>query len=203
LLRKKSLVLLVQGFFGVFPWNMLTYWFFRYLETERGYTSAQATTTMMAAILALSSDYFIGGALGDFFFRRTPRGRALVSATAVLLGAALLVWTLTGTGGNQTLFMVGLALTAVVMPFAAPNVISTVHDVAPPEVRSTALAALNFAETIGSATTPLLAGLIAVQSSLHNAILIICTLCAAFFSEVAVWVPRDNRLAAGADAPAG
>ncbi|MBC7223638.1 MAG: MFS transporter [Anaerolineae bacterium] len=195
-LRKRSLLLLfVQGFFGVFPWNVLTYWFFRYLEAERNYTSGQAATTMMVAILALSSGYFIGGALGDFLFRRTPRGRVLVAATGVVLGAIFLVVTLSVPMENQGLFMVLMAVTAVFMPFAAPNVVSTVHDVTPPEVRSTAQATLNFMETVGSATAPLLAGLIAVQSSLHNAILIICTvawlLCALFFVGVAYLVPRD------------
>ena len=195
-LRKRSLILLfVQGFFGVFPWNVVTYWFFRYLETERNYTSGQAATTMMVAILTLSSGYFIGGTLGDFFFRRTPRGRVLVAVTGVVLGTILMVVTLSVPLENQGLFLVLMAMTAVFMPFAAPNVVSTVHDVTPPEVRSTALAALNFMETIGSATAPLLAGVIAVQSSLHDAILIICTvawtLCALFFGGVAYLIPRD------------
>ena len=39
LFRKKSLLLLfTQGFFGVFPWNVITFWFFTYLERERGYS---------------------------------------------------------------------------------------------------------------------------------------------------------------------
>jgi len=196
LLRKRSLVLLfVQGFFGVFPWKVLTYWFFRYLETERNYTTAQATTTMMVAILALSSGYFIGGMLGDYLFRRTPRGRVIVAIAGVVLGAISLVVALSVPSENQTLFMVLMAVTGVLMPFAAPNVVSTVYDVTPPEVRSTALAGLNFMEVLGSATAPFLAGVIAVQSSLHNAILIISTsawiLCAIFFVGVAYLVPRD------------
>ena len=36
LFKKRSLLLLfAQGFVGVFPWNVITYSFFRYLETER------------------------------------------------------------------------------------------------------------------------------------------------------------------------
>lgn len=81
LFNKRSLRLLfVQGFFGVFPWQVITYWFFNYLETERGYSSDAATTTMAAAVLVLAAGYFIGGAVGDFFFKRTPRGRLIVSA---------------------------------------------------------------------------------------------------------------------------
>jgi MFS family permease len=41
LLRKRSLLLLfVQGFVGIFPWNVITFWFFAYLELERGYDDA-------------------------------------------------------------------------------------------------------------------------------------------------------------------
>jgi MFS family permease len=42
LFRKRSLLLLfAQGFVGVFPWQVITYWFFRYLETERFYDAQQ------------------------------------------------------------------------------------------------------------------------------------------------------------------
>jgi len=196
LFKKRSLILLfVQGFFGVFPWNVITYWFFRYLETERGYSSGAVFTTMSAAVLVLTFGYFVGGAAGDFFFRRTPRGRALVAMTAVLTGAILLVITLSVPAENQVLFMVLLCITALFIPIAAPNVVSTVYDVTLPEVRSTALAVQYFIESAGAALAPLMAGLIAVRSSLHNAILLICVstwvLCSMFFAVVAYLVPHD------------
>jgi hypothetical protein len=81
------------------------------------------------------------------------------------------------------------------MPFAAPNVISSIYDITPPEVRSTALAAQYFIEQGGAATAPLLAGILAVRSSLGNAILVICVstwlLCALFFAAAAYLAPRD------------
>lgn len=196
LFRKRSLLLLfTQGFFGVFPWNVITYWFFRYLETERGYTSDAVLVTMVVAVLVLALGYFVGGAAGDFLFQRTRRGRALVAATAVLLGAVLLFLTMSVPVENQGLFLVMLSLTALVIPFASPNVISTVYDVTLPEVRSTAAAVQYFIESAGAAMAPFLAGLIAVRSSLHDAILIVCesawVVCAIFLAAVAYLVPRD------------
>jgi MFS family permease len=196
LFRKRSLLLLfVQGFFGVFPWNVITYWFFRYLETERHYSSSAVFTTMAAAVLVLSAGYFIGGAAGDFAFKRTPRGRALVAMVAVLMGAILLTVTMAVPIENQGLFMLLLCLTAVFIPVASPNVVSTVYDITLPEVRSTAMAVQYFIESAGAALAPLMAGLIAVRSSLHNAILIICVstwiACSIFFGVVAYLVPRD------------
>jgi MFS family permease len=175
LFKKRSLLLLfAQGFVGVFPWNVITYWFFRYLETERNYNPDAVLTTMAPAILVLASGYFVGGALGDFFFKRTPRGRILVSMVGVLMGAIMLTFTMSVPPDNQTLFMLLLMATAIFIPIASANVISTVYDITLPEVRSTALAVQYFIENGGAALAPLLAGLIARSSSLHVAILVIC-----------------------------
>ncbi len=172
LFRKSSFRLLIaQGFVGVFPWQVITFWFFRYLETERNYSSDQVLMTMAPAVLVLALGYFVGGSVGDWMFKRTPRGRMLVSMAAVLIGAVLLTLTMNVPIANQGLFMGLLMLTALFIPFAAPNVVSTVYDITLPEVRSTALAIESFIENGGAALAPLLAGLIATRSSLHVAIL--------------------------------
>ncbi|MGQ9667462.1 MAG: MFS transporter, partial [Anaerolineae bacterium] len=196
LFKKPSLRLLfIQGFFGVFPWNVITYWFFRYLEKERGYTPAEVFTTMVFAVLVLASGYFVGGAAGDALFRRTPRGRLIVSGSAVLLGAVLLVITLSIPAEQRLLFAIMLSVNALFIPFAAPNVISTVFDITLPEVRSTAMSIQLFIESAGAALAPLMAGFIAVRASLHDAILLICVtawvLCAIFFGVAAYLIPRD------------
>lgn len=196
LFRKRSLLLLfAQGFVGVFPWNVITFWFFRYLETERNYDSGAVLLTMAPAVLVLASGYFVGGALGDFFFKRTPRGRVLVSMFGVLSGALLLILTLSVPLENQGLFMVALMVTALFIPFASPNVISTVYDITPPEVRSTALAIQYFIEDGGAALAPLMAGFIARDASLHTAILVICVtawLLGSVFLGFTAWlVPKD------------
>ncbi len=196
LFRKKSLLLLfTQGFFGVFPWNVITFWFFTYLERERGYSGSALLITMAAAVIVLALGYPVGGALGDALFKRTPRGRVIVAMLGVLTGAILLTVTLDVPVENQGLFLAMLALTALFIPFAAPNVISTVYDVTLPEVRSTALSVQYFIESFGAALSPTIAGFIADRSSLGNAIWLICfstwLLCALFFTAVIFLVPRD------------
>lgn len=196
LFRKPSLLLLfAQGFVGVFPWNVLTFWAFRYLETERGYSSQEVLVTMGTAILVLASGYFLGGVVGDFAFRRTPRGRLLVAMVSVLVGAVLLSLTLRTPVEARGQFLALLSLTALFMPMAAPNVISSVYDITLPEVRSTALAIQYFIENGGAAAAPLLAGYIAVRASLGDAILWISivawALGAIILSTAAYVVPRD------------
>jgi MFS family permease len=196
LFRKRSLLLLfAQGFFGVFPWQVITYWFFRYLETERFYDANQVLITMAPAILVLASGYFVGGALGDRFFKRSARGRMYVAMFGVLTGAVMLSITLAIPVENQTVFLVMLLLTALFIPFSSPNVISTVYDVTLPEVRSTALAIQYFIENAGAALAPLMAGFIARSYSLHVAILTICVsawiITAVLLAFTAYLVPRD------------
>ena len=196
LFKKPSLVILfIQGFFGVFPWNVIVYWFFNYLETERGYSSNEVFLTMSVAVIVLAMGYPLGGALGDYFFKRTPRGRPIVAGIGVLTGAILLVITLNIPLENRLAFMIMLSLTALVIPFSAPNVVSTVHDVTLPEVRSTALSIQYLIESSGAALAPLMAGLIADQTNLKTAFIVICVtawlLCALFYTGVAIYVPKD------------
>ena len=196
LLQKRSLRLLfIQGFFGVFPWNAITYWFFNYLETERGYSGNTVLIMMAVAVLVLAAGYPLGGALGDHFFGRNHRGRLFVASIGVITGAILLWITLSIPNENQLLFGLMLALTSLFIPIAAPNVISTVYDVTLPEVRSTALSIQYFIESAGAALSPLMVGFIADRASLKSAFLIICistwVLCAIFFLFTARVLPRD------------
>lgn len=165
----------LQGFFGVFPWNVITYFFFGYLMRERGYDNEAVLFTMAPIILILASGYFIGGAFGDWLFRRTNKGRILVSSLGVIMGAIFLVLALTTPIEARGQFFVMMALTAVFMPFSSANVIATVFDVTAPEVRSTAQAVEYFIENSGAALAPALAGAVAVAIGLGRSILIICT----------------------------
>ena len=198
LFQKRSLLLLfAQGFVGVFPWQVITYWFFRYLETERFYDSQEVLTTMAPAILVLAAGYFIGGAIGDRLFQRTPRGRLIVSMFGVLAGAILFSITLSIPIENQSMFLVMMIVTALFIPFSSANVISTVYDITLPEVRSTALAIQYFIENGGAALAPLMAGFIARSYSLHVAILTICvtawSLSAILLGFTAYLVPGDIK----------
>ena len=196
LFKTPTLILLyIQGFFGVFPWNAITFWFFAYLERERGYSPGTVFITMAVAVLVLAIGYPLGGALGDYFFKRNPRGRIIVSTVGVIMGAILMTITLNIPNQQEGLFMVMLALTAIFIPMASANVLSTVYDVTLPEVRSTANAVESFLESIGAAMAPLMVGLISDAFNLKAAFMIICVvawvLCAIFFVGVAFVIPKD------------
>lgn len=202
-LKKPSLILMyLQGFFGVFPWNTITAFIFIYLADERGYSETEVLMTMAPAILVLASGYFVGGSLGDHFFKKTPKGRVLVSMVGVLTGAVLLYFTINIPIENKLLFGISLAVTALFMPIASPNVTSTVNDITLPEIRSTAISIQYFIESSGAALAPLLAGLISDYLRSTNdpsprgtALLIICIstwlLCGLFFFLTSKIIKKD------------
>ncbi len=138
LFKKPSMILIyLQGFFGVFPWNVITFFFFLYLTNERMYDDQTKLIVMGLAIIVLAAGYPIGGFLGDALFKRTTSGRAIIGTVGVIMGAIFLFLALKTPVDNQTQFTVFMSLAALFMPFASPNVISTVYDVTLPEVRST------------------------------------------------------------------
>lgn len=186
----------LQGFAGVFPWNVITYFFFAYLARERGYDEGSILFTMAPVILILASGYFIGGALGDFAFKRTRKGRIIVSSIGVLMGALFITLALNTPIEARNQFFIFMCLTAVFMPLSSANVVATVYDVTVPEVRSTAQATQYFIENAGAAFAPIITGLIADAIDLKTAILLICVvawgLCFFFYLGAIFTIDKDT-----------
>ncbi len=186
----------LQGFAGIFPWNVITYWFFTYLERERGYDGNSVLLTMAPVILIMAGGFFLGGYLGDWLFQRTPKGRVIISMLGVLLGAIFISLAIQTPIADRSTFFIWMCLTAIFMPLPASNVIATVYDVTLPEVRSTAQSVEYFIENFGAASAPLLAGIISVAiGSLGTAILMICviawTLCFVFYAGTLFFINGD------------
>lgn len=175
LLRRRAILpLFLQGFFGVFPLNVIAFWFFTYLGRERGYDETAVFAILTAAIVSMSVGTIISGAIGDRLFQRTPRGRLWMSFIGVLVGAVLLLVTL-AMPPETSPFAFGLILTvtAFFTLFSGPNIIATVYDITLPEVRSTALAIQYFIENIGAASAPLLVGSLSTGMGLGAAIALV------------------------------
>ncbi len=201
--KKRSLVLLfLQGFFGVFPWNTIVAFIFIYLSEERGYLQSQVLMTMAPAIIILALAYPLGGALGDYFFKKTKKGRVYVALTGVLTGALLLFITMSIPAESRLLFGIGLCVTAIFIPMSSPNVTSTVNDVVLPEIRSTAISIQYFIESSGAALAPLITGMLADSlrrssdpSPRGSAILIICIsawiMCGLFYFMMSKSITKD------------
>jgi MFS family permease len=176
LLRKPTvIVLFIQQFIYVFPFTAINSWYFRYLETEGQLTAANTTIVMGVFAIVVAAGTFVAGALGDWAFKRTPRGRMLVAIGGMAMLTLFFTTALRVTPANFTLFFILQTIGAFFWSFEWPNAVSTIQDIVEPEIRSTAHAVIGVAETIGSALAPLVAGLLAVQASLQSALLTITT----------------------------
>ena len=175
-LKKKTMwFIFLQGFAGVFPWNVITYFFFGYLMTERGYDNNSVLFTMGPVVLILAAGYFVCGSLGDWLFKRTLKGRIIISSVGVILGAVFLFLALNTPIEDKNTFFILMCLTALFMPFSSPNVTSTVFDISLPDVRSSAQAVEYFIENSGAALAPAIAGAIAFSTgSKQYAIMVVC-----------------------------
>ncbi len=196
--KKKTMwFIFLQGFAGVFPWNVITYFFFGYLQAERGYDENAVLMTMAPVIIIMAGGYYLGGALGDWLFKKTLKGRIIVSCAGVILGALFLLLAMLTPVEARTQFFVFMSLTALFMPFSSPNVVATVFDVTLPEVRSTAQSVEYFIENSGAALAPLLAGAIALATSKQTAILSVCitawVLCFVFYLGALFFIGKDSR----------
>jgi len=163
--------LFLQGFLGVMPWQVITFWSFRYLEVERNYDSQTISSIMIPAVLFIGAGYFAGGFLGDAAYSKFSRGRLYVSIVGVLFGAVFLTITLNIPNENVEIFRTSLAITCFFIPLASPNIASTVYDVVLPEIRSSATSIQYFLGNLGSAFAPLIAGAIGQKYSLETALL--------------------------------
>ena len=163
--------LFLQGIIGVLPWQVITFWSFRYLEVERNYTSQTISSIMIPAVLMIGAGYFAGGFLGDAAFSKDSRGRLYVSIIGVVFGAVFLTVALNIPNEKVETFRIFLAITCFFIPLASPNIASTVYDVVLPEIRSSATSIQYFLGNIGSAFAPLIAGAIGQKYSLETALL--------------------------------
>lgn len=198
-LKKKTMwFVFAQGFAGVFPWNVITFFFFGYLMTERGYDNNSVLLTMGPVVLILAAGYFVGGSLGDWLFKRTLKGRILVSSAGVILGAIFLYFALNTPVEDKTTFFILMSLTALFMPFSSPNVTSTVFDISLPEIRSSAQAVEYFIENSGAALAPTIAGAIAFSTgSKQFSIMVVCitawVLCFFLYLGALFFVDNDIK----------
>ena len=165
--------LFLQGLIGVLPWQVITFWSFRYLEVERNYGPSTVSAIMVPAVLMIGAGYFFGGFIGDAVYKKTIHGRIIVSIISIFLGAVFLTVTLFQPTENILAFRLLLAVTAFFIPLASPNIATSVYDVVLPEMRSSATSIQYFLGNIGSAFAPLLAGAISQTYSLQAAILVI------------------------------
>lgn len=192
--RRSVLFLYLQGFFGVFPWNILSYWLFTYMTDVRNFEAGSQLLVMLSALLSMVAGNLFAGMIGDWAFRRNKRGRLVFATITVIVGLIFFDMAFLTKGGVELFLILG-ALTALFMPMAGPCVSSSVQDVALPEVRGSAMAMLLFFYNVGSAFAPLITGYTADRMGLEWGMVTIVnitwSICIILLTIAAFFIPRD------------
>lgn len=196
LIKKKSLLFLsLQGFFGVFPWQVLQAWIFTYMIGERGFDENLSMIIMLVWLLSMIGGNLVGGLLGDMFFKKNVRGRTIVGAVAVFLSAPTLYLTIMWPKTDVIGFVIAGTLASFILPMAGPNVSAAVTDISEPEVRSSADALLRIFEYSGSSAALLISGVLADTYGLGLGILYISVstwmICGGLFVMLAFVITKD------------
>jgi MFS family permease len=110
----------------------------------------------------------LGGWFADLLRRRTPGGRMLVQAGALIVGAPFVY--LAGCAPVLWGLMAALVLWGLLKGMYDANIFASAFDVVPPRFRGTAAGFMNMAGWLGGFPAPLIIGYIAEKRSLSVAI---------------------------------
>ncbi len=146
---------LLGAFVGtIFVSAIFLTWMPTYLKREFGLSLAMAGLTATLWLQTASVvGVVVGGWLADHFAARSPRGRVLVQAAGLLLGAPLIY--LAGATRDVTGLVLALAGFGFFKGLYDANIWATLYDVVPTDRRSSALGFMNGAGWfLGGATAP-------------------------------------------------
>ena len=208
---KTNLLIFLQGLAGTVPWGVLMYWLVSFLIVTRGMSKETATFVLLILGIATVIGTLLGGYVGDYFERRTPGGRALVTGAAIFLGMLAAIGVIVYPLPPQLSPAQWLALAVYsllflqLVSFAGPNVTAIISQVNLPEDRGTVFGVFNIIDNVGKALGPLFGGFLIetlrkagyTNAQAYEYTLIIgslfWTLCAAVWLWIRHQYPKDRE----------
>jgi MFS family permease len=163
-------------------------------------TDPRGSAPLVFAVIVVGSAFgnFIGGVIGDFAEKLNPKyGRTMIGQFSVFAGVPLMYILLTRAAHMSFTSLLGLALvTALIITWPGRGAKEPMMQaVVPPEIRSSAYSVVNLIEGGLSAFAGLIAGALADQIGLTNALLWTIPfpwiICGIFFTAFYFTYPRD------------
>ncbi|WP_428267237.1 MFS transporter [Haliangium sp.] len=197
-----NLLVFVQGAVGTVPWGVFFVFLNDYFHYEKGYTVEDATLIVLTVGAAAIIGGFVGGAIGNRLYNRSPRNLPLLCGASTLLGviptAALIHYPSQIGVVEPALWpplLIGLA-SGFTIAMTAPNVRTVLINVNTPETRGSIFALYNLADDLGRGFGPFFISLLIVamgrQWAFHTANLF-WVACGLLLLLMARTFPRDER----------
>ena len=192
-------VAIAQGLAGSMPWVVMGLFLITWLVNDRNLEANDATIAFAGIVVGTAISNVIGGFLGDWAEGVSPKyGRTFIGQISVIIGIPLTYILFTQTADWSLAAITALAFfTALLISWPGRGAKEPMMQaVTPPELRSTAFAFVTFIESGFAAIIALVAGNLADETSLTEALIwtvpfpwILCAIIFTFF----YWTyPRDS-----------
>lgn len=171
---KTVLVNFLQGIFMLTTINALATFYVTWLVDDLGFSESDAPLFFGGVVIALAVGNFVGGAVGDWAYRRWPKyGRAAVSQISIAI-ALPAMWYLFSQATTTTAIVICSLLAAFFLDWTRRGAMQPmVQSAVRPELRSTAMALTEFINGAFASVVIILFGNYAVQYGLTSTLLIL------------------------------
>lgn len=173
---------IIQGVTGSMPWVVMSVFLINWMVTELGFTNVisfadpkgSAPLVFAFVVIGAAISNYVGGIIGDFAEKKNAKyGRTIIGQFSVFVGVPLMfVLIKFGPQMNFGLFLGWAFLTALLVGWPGTGAKQPMlQAVVPPEMRSSAFSMVNLIEGGLSAFSSMIAGALAVNIGLTNALL--------------------------------
>lgn len=193
-------VAIAQGLAGSMPWVVMGLFLITWLVNDRNLEASEATIAFAGIVVGTAISNILGGFLGDWAESVSPQyGRTFIGQISIIFGIPLTYILFTQTEDWSLGAITALAFfTALLISWPGRGAKEPMMQaVTPPELRSTAFAFVTFVESGFAAIIALVAGNLADETSLTEALLWTVPfpwiLCALIFTLFYWTYPRDLK----------
>ncbi len=194
-------VAIAQGLAGSMPWVVMGLFLITWLVRDRNLIEGDATIAFAGIVVGTAISNVLGGFLGDWAEGISPKyGRPFIGQISIIFGIPLTYILFTQTDDWSLAAITALAFfTALLISWPGKGAKEPMMQaVTAPELRSTAFAFVTFVESGFAAMIALVAGNLADDFSLTEALLWTVPfpwiLCALIFSLFYFTYPRDSNI---------
>ncbi|QRN83850.1 MFS transporter [Chloroflexota bacterium] len=192
-------VAIAQGLAGSMPWVVMASFFITWLVNERGIPESQATIVFAGIVFGTVFSNIIGGFLGDWADRLSPKyGRTVVGQISIVSGIPLTYILFTRTADWPLWAIIALSFfTALMISWPGKGAKEPMmQGVTPPELRATAFSMTTFIESGFAALVGVVAGNLGDKIGLTKAMIWTIPfpwiICAIVFSLFYITYPKDS-----------
>jgi MFS family permease len=197
---------IAQGITGSMPWVVMGIYIINWMVRELGYTNAislndpkgSAPLIFAAVVVSAAISNLLGGFIGDYAEKVNPKyGRTIIGQFSVFAGVPMMYIFLTQAKNMSFWGLFGFAsLTAIMIGWPGRGAKEPMMQaVVPPEMRSSAYSVVNLIEGGLSAFASIIAGTLADQIGLTNALLWTIpfpwVICGVLFTAFYFTYPKD------------